>query len=129
MENLGHKKNTCEEKNIFPPKWLRKMHLKNVGFTYNIKVKFQSSRYNKKFLTKKMRNDTFKCSKFSLYQQQITFRVFRIQKTCNFLNFLKESNNSRFLAILLKKWFFVNIKKIEKIPHLFVKHFLLYLEL
>ena len=23
-----------------------------------------------------MRNDTFKCSKFSLYQQQITYRVF-----------------------------------------------------
>ena len=38
MENLRHKKNTCEEKNIFPPKWLRKMHLKNVRFTYKSQI-------------------------------------------------------------------------------------------
>ena len=29
MENLGHKKNTCEDKNIFPPKMsLEKVFLK-----------------------------------------------------------------------------------------------------
>ena len=38
MENLGHKKNTCEEKNIFRQKWLRKMHLKKVEFTYKSKI-------------------------------------------------------------------------------------------
>ena len=68
---------------------------------------------NKKCLTKKMRKHTFKCFKFSLKKRQITFRVFKMQKTCNFLNFLKESNNFSFLAIFsLKKCFFVNIKKI-----------------
>ena len=83
MKNIGHKKNTCEEKNIFPPKWLRKKHLKMWGSL--IKVKFESSRYNKKCFTKKMRTHTFKCSKFFLKERQITFRVFKMQKTCNFL--------------------------------------------
>ena len=51
MENIGQKKNTCEEKNIFPPKWLRKMHLKNVEFTYKsqiLKFKIQQKVFNKK---------------------------------------------------------------------------------
>ena len=38
MENLGHKKNTCEEKIFSRQKWLRKMHLKNVGFTYKSQI-------------------------------------------------------------------------------------------
>ena len=59
-----------------------------------------------------MRNETFNCSKFSLKQRQITFRVFKKQKTCNFLNFLKESTNFRFLAIFLtQKVFFRNYKE------------------
>ena len=51
MENLRHKKNTCEEKNIFRQKWLRKMHLKNVGFTYKsqiLKFAIQQRVFNKK---------------------------------------------------------------------------------
>ena len=38
MENLGHKKNTCEEKNIFPPKMALENALKNVGFTYKSQI-------------------------------------------------------------------------------------------
>ena len=94
MENLRYKKNICEEKKYFPAKWLRKVNLKNVGFTYKSQIL--------KFMIK-----------FSLYQRKITFRVFKMQKTCNFH---KESNNFRFLAIFsLKQWFFVNRKKIWNI--------------
>ena len=49
MENLGHKKNTCEEKNISRQKWLRKMHLKDVEFTYKsqiLKFKIQQKVFN-----------------------------------------------------------------------------------
>jgi len=31
MENLGHKKNTCEEKNIFPPKMASEKASKKCG--------------------------------------------------------------------------------------------------
>ena len=31
MENLGHKKNTCEEKNIFPPKMALENAFKKCG--------------------------------------------------------------------------------------------------
>ena len=31
MENLGHKKNTCEEKNIFPPKMSSEKAFKKCG--------------------------------------------------------------------------------------------------
>ena len=45
------KKNTCEE-NFFPHlKWLRKMHLKNLGFTYKsqiLKSMIQQKEFNKK---------------------------------------------------------------------------------
>ena len=52
MENIGQKKKPCEEKKIFAPK---------IGFGKCIQktwlsliiVEFQSSRYNKKCLTKK----------------------------------------------------------------------------
>jgi hypothetical protein len=108
MENLGHKKNTCEEKNIFLPKMTSENAFKKCGFTYKsqiLKFKIQQKVFNKK--------DAFKCSKFSLNLRLITFRVFKMQKTCNFL---KESNNFRFFAIYsLKKCFLVNIKKIENI--------------
>ena len=43
MENIGHKKNTCE-------KWLRKMHLKNVVITYKsrfLKFNIQQKVFNK----------------------------------------------------------------------------------
>ena len=36
MESLRHKKNTCEEKNIFPLKMASENIFKNVGFTYEI---------------------------------------------------------------------------------------------
>ena len=51
MENIGHKKNTCEEKKISRQKWLRKMHLKNVVITYKsriLKFKIQQKVFNKK---------------------------------------------------------------------------------
>ena len=51
MENLGHKKNTCEEKNIFPPKMALEKHLKNVGFSYKsqiLKFKIQQKVFNEK---------------------------------------------------------------------------------
>ena len=70
MENIGQKKKLCEKK-VLRQKWLWKMHLKNVVITYNSLI--LRLRYNKKFLTKKMRNETFKCSKFSLYSQQKNF--------------------------------------------------------
>ena len=38
MENLRHKKNTCEEKKYFPAKTAPAMHLKNVGFTYKCQI-------------------------------------------------------------------------------------------
>ena len=31
MENLGHKKNTCEEKNILPPKMASEKAFKKLG--------------------------------------------------------------------------------------------------
>ena len=37
MVNLRHKKNTCEERNIFPPKMASENAFKNMGLT---KVKF-----------------------------------------------------------------------------------------
>ena len=37
MENLRHKKYTCEEQNIFPPKIASENPFKNVGFTYKVK--------------------------------------------------------------------------------------------
>ena len=104
MENFGHKKNTCEEKNIFPPK----MALENAKKKSNQILKFM---IQQKVFNKKMQNDMFKCSKFSLYQRQFAFRVIKMQKACIFL---KESKNLRFLAIFsLKKRFFINIKKIR----------------
>ena len=51
MENLRHKKNTYDEKNISPKFWLRKMHLQNVGFTYKsqiLKLMIQQKVFNKK---------------------------------------------------------------------------------
>ena len=51
MENIGPKKNTCEEKKIFRQKWLQKMQIKNVGFTYKsqiLKFKIQQNMVNKK---------------------------------------------------------------------------------
>ena len=50
MENIGHKKNTCEGKKIFAQKWLRKRHLKNVVITYKsriLKFKIQQKVFNK----------------------------------------------------------------------------------
>ena len=85
------------------------MHLKNVGFTYKSQIfKFM---IQQKVFNKKLRNDTFNCSNISLYQQQLTFRVFKIQKTCNFLNFLKEPNNFWFLAIFSLKKGFIKYKE------------------
>ena len=64
MENIGQKKKPCEEKKILRQKWLRKMHLKNLIITYKSRI-VQDTTTTK--ITKKMRNDTFICSKFSLY--------------------------------------------------------------
>ena len=59
MENLRHKKNTCEEKNIFSQKMASKNAFKNVEFTYKSKIlKFIRQQ---KILIKKLRNDTFNC--------------------------------------------------------------------
>ena len=98
-----------------------------------INVKFKVQDTTKSVLQKKMRNDTFKCSKFSLYQRQITLRVFKMQKTCNFINFIKESNNSGFYYFFTQKVIFRKYK--ENWEHLnislciFCLTFLLYLEL
>ena len=40
MENLRHKKNTCEEKNIFPLKMASENAFKKCGVHSLIKVKF-----------------------------------------------------------------------------------------
>ena len=52
MENIGHKKNTCEEKNIFPPKMASENAFeKNVVITYKsriLKFKIQQKVFNKK---------------------------------------------------------------------------------
>ena len=56
MENLGHKKNTCEEKNISPPKMASEDVFKNVGFTYKsqiLKFMIQQKEFNKKEFNKK----------------------------------------------------------------------------
>ena len=69
-----------------------------------------------KIFYKKDAENTFKCSKFLNTNDKSLLGCLKCKKTCNFLNFLKESNNFRFLAIFsLKKWVFVNIKKIENI--------------
>ena len=50
MENIGHKKNTCEERKNLRKKWLRKMHLKNVVITYKsriLKFKIQQKVFRK----------------------------------------------------------------------------------
>ena len=60
MENLGQKKKTCEEKDISGKCILKTWRLL-------IKVKLKSARYSKKYQTKKMWNNAFKCSKFHLY--------------------------------------------------------------
>ena len=127
MVNLRHKKNTYEEKNIFRQKWLRKMHLKNLGFTY--KSKILKLKIKQKVFYKKMRNDTFKCSKFSLYQLKITFIVFKCTKNAIF------SKNSRFFCYFFtqKMVFRKNKENWEQLNVslriFFVQHFLLYLEL
>ena len=101
------KRTPVKKKNIFPPK----MHLKNVGFTYKsqtLKFIIQQKVFNKKCKMIRLNVPNF------LYTNNNSF--FLNAKKCNFLNFLKEFNNFRLLAIFpLKKWFFVNIKKIENI--------------
>ena len=51
MENLGHKRTPVKKKIFSRQKWLRKMHLKNVGFTYKsqiLKFMIQQKVFNKK---------------------------------------------------------------------------------
>ena len=38
MENIGHKKNTCEERKFLRRKLLRKKHLKNVVIPYESQI-------------------------------------------------------------------------------------------
>ena len=46
MENKGHKENTCEEKNIFPPKMASENAFKKCGFQI-LKFKIQQKVLNK----------------------------------------------------------------------------------
>ena len=70
MENIGQKKKPNEEKKI-APKMASENAFKNVVITY--KSRILMFKIQNKCLTKKMRIDMFKCSKFSLYLQKMTF--------------------------------------------------------
>ena len=48
MENIGQKRTPVKTKIFFRQKWLRKMHFKNVGFTYNTSRYVQQKVFNKK---------------------------------------------------------------------------------
>ena len=75
MENIGQKKKPCEEKKIFAPKMASENAYKKTWLSLIIyKSRILKFKILQKVLTKKMRNVTFKCSKFSLYLQKRTLK-------------------------------------------------------
>ena len=67
MKNIGPKKKLCEEKNR------DKNGFGKCGYHLNNSRFLKVPDTTKSVLQKKMRNDTFKCSKFSLYLRKTTF--------------------------------------------------------
>ena len=89
-----------------------------------IKVKFSTSRYKKKCVTKKMQNYTFKCSKLFYFKNKILFWKRKMQKTVKKCNIHKSLIIIGFLPFFHSIMdFFLKIKKFGtfkcKILHLF----------
>ena len=104
MENKGHKENTCEEKNIFPPKMASENAYKKCGFH------LWKSNFKVQDTTKSVKQK--RCGMFEkrLYQRKTIFWV--------------SKDNKHVISQRVQKLFFVNIKQIVNIqtyifPHLF----------
>ena len=91
------------KKNIIRQKWLRKIHLKNVEFTYKsliLKFKIQQ----KVSYKKRSRMIHLNVQNFLYTNKKLLFWLFKMQKTCNILK--KNQINLGFLQFFHSKYVF-----------------------
>ena len=133
MENIWHKKNTSEEKNIFPPKMASENALKHVEFTYKsqiLKFMIQQKVFNKKswgmirlnlpnflYINDNSLLGCLKCKKHAIFS---TF-----PKNPIILGFWLFFHSKRFIRKYKENWEHLNVS----FRIYFIKHFLLYLDL
>ena len=72
-------------------------YFQNGRHLYNLKI--FTSKFQKMCETKKIRLDTFKCSKFFLFYKKINFRPKKMQITDNFDIILKHARLLQFFAL------------------------------